>query len=116
MRSATKNDKALAGIIAGQVRAYRKARGITQADLAERIGIRAGPLSGIEKGRHVPSGRVLLALAEALGVGMDDLCGRRVPIPRAPDNELLVLLVSARLTTEKLSAAIRKLENQIKIP
>lgn len=54
------------------VKVYRRHRGLTQADLADRIGSQSNYISQIENGR--PCGRQTLdLLARALGVDIDDL-------------------------------------------
>ena len=64
-------DRLLAGEKA--VRVYRDHRGMTQKQLAHSAGINALYLSQIERGRRTGSARTLSALAEALGVDVDDL-------------------------------------------
>jgi len=64
-------DKALAIQVGSLIRKIRRQKHITQGDLAQRIGIRAGPMNTIEKGHHVPSGRVLYRLAKVLDVPVD---------------------------------------------
>jgi transcriptional regulator with XRE-family HTH domain/Zn-dependent peptidase ImmA (M78 family) len=66
----------LASRIGSRIRALRRARHITQLELSRRLGIKPGPMNVIEKGRHVPSGRVLYRLAQELGVTVDDLFGK----------------------------------------
>jgi len=51
----------------------RRSRGLTQAALAERIGVRPNQLSLYESGRSEPSLGVLRQLAIALSVSCDDL-------------------------------------------
>ncbi len=63
--------------IGQQVRWFRQIKGLSQVELAQRIGVRPGPLNAIEHGRHVPSGRVLLRLAEALDITVDEVLGRQ---------------------------------------
>ena len=55
------------------VRVYREHRGMTQNQLASSVGINALYLSQIERGRRTGSARTLSALAEALGVDVDDV-------------------------------------------
>ena len=64
-------DRLLAGEKA--VRVYRAHRGMTQKQLAHAAGINVVYLSQIERGRRTGSTRTLSALAEALGVDVDDL-------------------------------------------
>lgn len=59
--------------VGARIRKLREIQGITQITLATDIGIRAGPLGWIEKGKHLPSGRVLYRLAKRLNVRIDDL-------------------------------------------
>jgi len=72
-------DGALAGAVGAGIRRIRRRRHITQKDLAEQIGIRAGPLSNIESGKNLPSARVLLRLAQVLDVRVDDLLAAPAP-------------------------------------
>ncbi len=56
-----------------RLRELRRRRHLTQAVLADALGIRQSPLSLIETGHHIPSGRLLYRLAEVLGVSVDAL-------------------------------------------
>ncbi|HJK94830.1 MAG TPA: substrate-binding domain-containing protein [Polyangiaceae bacterium LLY-WYZ-15_(1-7)] len=55
------------------LRRRRAALGLSQAALAERVGVSRQALSAIEAGRQVPSTALALQLARALGCGVDDL-------------------------------------------
>ena len=52
--------------IAGQLMAYRKEHGLTQKDLAERLGISQSMVSKIERGKNI-SIRVLSKIVSKLG-------------------------------------------------
>ncbi len=54
----------------------RRARDMSQDDLAQKIGVKAGQVSHFETGRRHPSLLVLKRLADALGTSMDYLTGR----------------------------------------
>ena len=56
-----------------KVRKYRKAHGLSQEQLAERIGISMTHMSHIETGNTKLSLSVLVEIAETLGVQTDDL-------------------------------------------
>lgn len=56
-----------------QVRRYRRQRGLTQAELAHRMGVHRVYVSRIESGRVGVSAATLVRLAEALGVSLDAL-------------------------------------------
>ncbi len=55
------------------IKVYRKHRGLTQAALAERVGLSAMYLSQIETGRRQGSTKALRKIARALAVDLDDL-------------------------------------------
>jgi mRNA interferase RelE/StbE len=57
------------------LRVYRDLRGLTQAALAQSAGINRVTVAEIETGRKQGSVATLRALAEALGVTVDDLAG-----------------------------------------
>ena len=67
-----------------RLRKYRAEKRVSQAELARRADVSPAYLSELESGAgRRPSGRVLLALAEALGVTIAELLGRAVqPAPR----------------------------------
>lgn len=52
---------------------FRKEKGISQAQLAERVNISASAIGMYEQGRREPSVNTLIALARVLGVSVDDL-------------------------------------------
>ena len=58
----------LARILGGNVRRLRKAGGLSQEDLAARVGIDMRYLGGIERGQENPSLGVLEQIAKALDV------------------------------------------------
>jgi len=55
------------------LRIYRNLRGLTQAALAEKAGVNRVTVAEIETGRKQGSVATLRALANALGVSLDDL-------------------------------------------
>ncbi|MFO7535101.1 MAG: XRE family transcriptional regulator [Kiritimatiellia bacterium] len=59
--------------IGERVRAIRRQRGLTQTELAKRVGMRPGPINAIEKGRSIPSTGVIVRLAKVLGVAVQKL-------------------------------------------
>ncbi len=58
-------------VIGRNIRRIRRAKHMKQYELAHRVGIKPGPMSGIEKGHNIPSGRVLFALSRVLGISVD---------------------------------------------
>lgn len=57
--------------IGAKIRALRKARGFTQGDVADAVGMTRGALSGYEIGRRTPRLPELQKLADFFGVGLD---------------------------------------------
>lgn len=55
----------------------RRARDLSQEELAHRANIHQTYLSGVEQGKRNPSVMVLHRIAEALGVDIEDLVRRR---------------------------------------
>ncbi len=69
----TPAEREIALRVGARIRQLREIQHISQIHLATEIGIRAGPLGWIEKGKHLPSGRVLYRIAKQLNVRIDDL-------------------------------------------
>lgn len=59
--------------LANTIRAAREARGWTQAELAERIGVTRKTVNTVENGVFVPSTIIALKLARALGMPVEAL-------------------------------------------
>lgn len=66
-------EEKIAARVGSRIRKIREMRHISQLKLSQEIGIRSGPLGWIERGQHIPSGRVLYRIARALDVRLDDL-------------------------------------------
>ncbi|KJL41807.1 MULTISPECIES: helix-turn-helix transcriptional regulator [Microbacterium] len=59
--------------VTNSIRAVREAAGMTQADLARRVGVTRQTLIAIEQGRYSPTLELAFQLSRAFGVGLDDL-------------------------------------------
>jgi transcriptional regulator with XRE-family HTH domain len=60
-------------IQAGRIRAFRKLKGFTQNELAEKIGVSVAVLGSIERGTRRPDAKLLRSIAEALGIDKDEI-------------------------------------------
>ncbi len=60
-------------IVGERIRSLRKARGISQLDLALEAGVNASHISDIERGATNPSLGVLFAITKALGVHLAEV-------------------------------------------
>lgn len=67
----------------------RKERGMSQEELASRLGVSRQAVSKWETGEAQPDYAKLIALADALEISLDALCGRETPAskPEAPPPE-----------------------------
>lgn len=59
--------------LAQRIRAFRKLKGLTQLELAERLDVSIAIVGAIERGTRKADPRVLRQIAEALGVDMLEL-------------------------------------------
>ncbi|MGN0970656.1 MAG: helix-turn-helix domain-containing protein [Aristaeellaceae bacterium] len=63
--------------IGKQIRSIRKQRGLTQIQLAEKVGMAVNSIRLYEAGKRIPSIDVRLELAEALDCGFDELMTKK---------------------------------------
>lgn len=62
--------------LALRIRAFRKLKGYTQQELADRLGVSVAVLGAIERGTRRADSKILEKIADTLGVGMDELLNR----------------------------------------
>ena len=62
-----------AAAVGRTIRALRRRAHLSQGGLAARLGMRQGPVSNLENGKHFPSAQVLLKLTAVLGVTADEI-------------------------------------------
>lgn len=55
------------------VRYWREYQGISQRELARKVGITSAAMSGIERGVHLPNVLLAIRIAKALGVSTEQL-------------------------------------------
>lgn len=80
-KSITATSEASFGKTLGRV---RRARGMTQTELAQRIGITQSNISHYEKDTFRPNSEMLNRIAQVLDVSTDVLLGRKAPRSEAP--------------------------------
>ncbi|MGV2942370.1 helix-turn-helix domain-containing protein [Mesobacillus sp. LC4] len=56
-----------------RIRAYRKLKGFTQERFAKELGVSVSILGEIERGNRMPDERMIVKIAEFLGVEIDEL-------------------------------------------
>ncbi len=59
--------------LGSRLREVRTAAGLTQAELADKVGVSRKTVNTVENGVFVPSTTLALSLARALGVTVEDL-------------------------------------------
>lgn len=76
---------------APQVRTVRKARGLTQAQLAQAVGVSRQTIVSLERGDYSPSVHLALRIGAALAATVEELFGppdqERTPKHAAPDTD-----------------------------
>lgn len=63
-------------VIADRLRLARFGRGLTQGELSKLSGVHKNSIQVYEIGKALPGAKNLIALADALEVSLDWLCGR----------------------------------------
>jgi transcriptional regulator with XRE-family HTH domain len=62
--------------LAQRIRAFRKLKGLTQQELAERTGISLAVLGAVERGNRKAEEQILAKIAEVLGISLQELKAR----------------------------------------
>jgi transcriptional regulator with XRE-family HTH domain len=88
--------------------ALRKAAGFTQVALAGELGISQRMMAYYESPNATPPAHLLPAIAQALGVSIDDLYGRSAPKKRLAKQEGDSRLRRRLLAIEKLGTAEKR--------
>ena len=73
------NEDVLKKNVSEKITFYRKAAGLTQLELAEKLNYSDKSVSKWERGDGLPDITVLTNMAELFGVSVDDLCPPRRP-------------------------------------
>ena len=76
-----------------QIKEAREYAGLSQKDLAERIGVAPNTFHGYESGKHDPKSELLVDIARVCGVSVDFLLGitkEKAPAPSNDDAEAKV--------------------------
>jgi Predicted transcriptional regulators len=61
--------------LALRIRAFRKLKGLTQQQLADRMGVSVAVLGSLERGTRRPDAKLMQRIAESLGIDYDELTG-----------------------------------------
>ena len=88
------------------IKNLRKAKGISQEELAVRLNVVRQTISKWERGVSVPDSEMLISLAEELDTSVSILLGEDIQ-PPCPDEELKLKRISEKLETINLQLAKR---------
>lgn len=69
-------------LIGPRLKTWREKRSMTLAELSALTGISPSTLSRLEAGKRAPNLELLVPIARALGLGLDDIIPRAIPDPR----------------------------------
>jgi transcriptional regulator with XRE-family HTH domain len=105
--------KSLSATFARELRAARRARGWTQAELAERAGIAVEVCGRLERGQVLPRTDTLVQLASALRVTTDALLGIAPPRERAAEPEAEYAPPEMRRLVRRLRGESRRTIRQL---
>ena len=116
------------------IRKYRKMRGMTQMELAERCGLSDSAIRNYELGNRMPSEAHLEMIAEALEIAPEALCEVRIDsvrqaleylfriddelglkLTRNEDGNVLLAVDSSNPKAPKLSAALKAWMHQLEM-
>jgi transcriptional regulator with XRE-family HTH domain len=101
-----RRDDVLALRVGSRINAARRDRGLTQAELAEEVGIDARSLQRIEGGRTTPSLKRLFAIADVLRVSPGALLDD-VAVPRKRARNTAAARDAPRTTDEPNASLLR---------
>lgn len=90
------------------IKAFRKAKGLSQEELAVKLNVVRQTISKWEQGLSVPDADLLLALSEALETPVSTLLGETVVAPQADD----LKAISEKLEVINLQLAQRKIRRR----
>ena len=112
------NEKSVQVLFGQNVKKYRKQSGLTQEQLAEKLGISQKHLSIIETGTQFASASLIGKISEVLGVSVADLFGGsnddiKKEIESSRDVLLSAILNEMNQKFALLSAEIHKIKNSV---
>lgn len=83
-----------ANYLGSNLRQFRLRRGLSQAEIAEKIPVTVTYYSDIERGRKLPAINILLSLADILDVSLDELFFKDLPIDTNRYARMIVNLIT----------------------
>ena len=94
------------------ISSQRKSKGLTQASLAERLGITDRAVSKWECGKGLPDASIMLELCEILGITVNELlCGEKIEMENKNEKNEQLLIDMAKEADAIECAVNRALDN-----
>ena len=93
-----------------QIKEARERAGLSQKELAEKIGVAPNTFHGYESGKHDPKSNVLADIARVCGVSVDFLLGIEKENTPTPSKDDAGVLTKEELT--RISAAMEQLNEE----
>ena len=87
-------DQALKRLVADNITMYRKANGLTQIQLAEKLNYSDKAVSKWERGESLPDLYILMQIAEMFGITLNDLVTKQEKPKKNPNNKLNYTIVT----------------------
>lgn len=99
------------------LKAARKAKGMTQEELAMRLNVARQTISKWEKGLSVPDADLLIRLSEKLGIPVNELLGAKMDFAKEDANMADTNMVAEQLSriNEQLAEKTRRTKRFVKI-
>ena len=96
-----------------RIKEAREAAGMTQAELAEQLGINNVTLSGYETGKHDPKSATLVQIAKICNTTTDFLLGRVLSEEKHHKDVLYISRPSGNPTTDELRKRLHDMIDQL---
>lgn len=96
------------GTVGKQIKHYRKAKGWTQAELAEKLGLKRSALGAYEEGRSEPRLETLVAMAQRFNVSLDTLVVGAADQPMENAPRVLTVTVDRTSDSERIAVVPQK--------
>ena len=101
-----------------KIKQFRVMRGLTQHDLAEKIGLTEKQISKIETGVHYPQFENFVKILDVLNIDMKDFDFEQPTSPKTNSLKKSILKVINRANDEELkcyATVIKQIDNMLKV-
>jgi putative transcriptional regulator len=110
--------KGSSGLLGRNVRARRNAAGMTQAEVAHRLGGADATISRLERGKFAPSQSMVEGIAKALGCTVADLYEAAEKAPKRPTvrpSQAKLITLTDKMTDAEVDDVVRAIRVLIRV-